>query len=221
MCVRDVFSSYLAAIFPPCDFAFSGLLQRFRFRSACMRFSFGLLQSFSLCVRAIFIFISDYCCKVYRRVCMLFSDCLMQSFFLCTCVLFFLSGCCKVYRCAGVLLNGLLHSVFLNYYKVPWCVRVLSRTTAKLFRCVCVMFSRATAKFIGVCIFFFSGCWMPRLSLCVCACYLSGCCKAYRCVGVLLTGLLHSVSSGLSQSSLSHVRAPPGLLVTKLLDGYV
>ena len=29
----------------------------------------------------------------------------------CTCVLF-LSGCCKVYRCAGVLLNGLLHNVF-------------------------------------------------------------------------------------------------------------
>ena len=99
-------------------------------------------------------------------------------------------------------------------------MRVLSRTTAKLFRCVCVMFSRATAKFIGVCIFFFSGCWMPRLSLCVCVCYLSGCYKAHRCVGVLLTGLLHSVSSGLSQSSLSHVRAPPGLLVTKLLDGY-
>ena len=88
MRVRDVFSGYLAAIFPPCDFAFSGLLQRFRFRSACVRFSFGLLQSFSLCVRAIFIFISDYCCKVYRRVCMLFSDCLMQSFFLCTCVFF-------------------------------------------------------------------------------------------------------------------------------------
>ena len=160
-----------------CVCFYLGLLQSF---SLCERtFSFELLQSFSLCVRAFLGLLQSFSLRSHAfsfgLLQISFSSCAFTlSFSLCVCTFF--SGCCKAHRCVGVLLIGLPQSVFF-------------RASAK-FLVVCARFSRVTSK--SCCKIFSSCAFALSFSLCVYTIF-SGCCKAYRCAGVLLTGLPQSV----------------------------
>ena len=128
-----------AAKFLVVNSCFFGLLQSLSLTVAIFlpcgsALSFGLLQSLC-CVCGRYL---SGCCKVSRCVRVPLSHGLLQSFSSYVCA-FSRAAQCKlfvyafsravaiflVYRCVGVLLIGLLQSVFLGYCKVPCCVCVL------------------------------------------------------------------------------------------------
>ena len=122
-------------------------------------FSSGLLQSNSLCVRTFFsgfykisrgayVLPLSGCCKLFRRA-------VLPQVSRCACTLFF-RAVANVCRYVGVLLTGLLQSVFFRAMQSSLLrVRAFPRASAK-FIDVYVRLSRAAAKSLVVCVCFFS-----------------------------------------------------------------
>ena len=144
------------------------------FYMECKRVSGGLL----LCAG------SSVCCAVSTAE-------LTQSFFgmlqvsRCTYALFFL-GCCKVFSLCERVLNRTASKRFSDYCKVPVCV------------CVLLGLLQFNFSLLGWYKFLFG--LLKASRLCVRAFSFLDCCEAFRCVGVLFTGLLQNVSFGLLQS---------------------